>query len=226
MKVYFSVIVVLLGIYVYWFNPLAAPGHVMASGKDHDKDLMEAAVYARRGPIEEVVELKLVKKPLAQRDQVVVRVAYAALNPIDWKEIEGHVVLPMMCSPSKRNWCGISRDGAGTVVGIGPLVSKFKVGDAVVFQSPERAMALGEFSLVNEDYAFHLPAGWSLEKAAAMPTVGATSALSIGSFCRSAELEKGNKTVLVLGGGSATGMVGIYFAKKLGNRVIAVCGTR
>ena len=60
-------------------------------------------------------------------DEVAVQVKFAAVNPIDWKMRDG----VMKIVTGKAFPRGMGMDLSGTVIAVGPDVTRFKVGDAV-----------------------------------------------------------------------------------------------
>jgi NADPH:quinone reductase len=73
------------------------------------------------------LEIAEVPNPEAQADEVMIRVAYAGVNPVDWKIREGMLegLFPHRF-PLILGW-----DAAGTVAAVGPAVTGFQVGDKV-----------------------------------------------------------------------------------------------
>jgi NADPH:quinone reductase-like Zn-dependent oxidoreductase len=92
---------------------------------------MERLEYdAYGGP--EVVHLSAFALPEPQADELVVRVAAASINPMDWKIRSGDMKM-MTGSKFPR---AMGQDFAGTVEAIGSKVSDLKPGDAVVGTVP------------------------------------------------------------------------------------------
>lgn len=154
-----------------------------------------------------------VPRPLS--GEVLLKVRYAALNPADRLLIEGRYPgagqLPLI----------VGRDGAGRVHEA-PAGSRFRAGDeAVVLRSEigiTRQGTLAEYVAAPEDVLAEIPAGWSLQEAAAAPLVYLTAwkALVIQGALKSGE------TVLVTGASGGVGIASVQLSKALGARVIAL----
>ncbi|MEM8859688.1 MAG: alcohol dehydrogenase catalytic domain-containing protein, partial [Chloroflexota bacterium] len=80
----------------------------------------------------DVMSLKEVEKPTIEEDGVLVKVHAASANPLDWHFMRGEPYFMRMVSGLIRPKAKIlGADAAGTVVAIGPNVTRFKEGDAV-----------------------------------------------------------------------------------------------
>ena len=158
-------------------------------------------------------------EPQPKPDQLLVRVSAAAINPFDWKLADGFLgdavpnVLPFV----------LGLDAAGTVVGVGERVTRFKVGDRVFgqfFHTPLGEGTYAEFTVVPETGAVTaLPATVSDETAAALPTAGMTAMALIEAL----DLPAGASLLMV----GATGGVGSFatqLAAGLGLRVLVTAG--
>jgi NADPH:quinone reductase-like Zn-dependent oxidoreductase len=108
-------------------------------------------------------------------------------------------------------------DLAGTVVSVGPSVTKFKPGDEIYTKAPEAYHgAVAEYALADADTTVLKPQSLNFVDAASIPLVGQTS---LESFRLAETLVEGGlkgKTVLVPGALSGTGLVAIQLAKIFG----------
>jgi NADPH2:quinone reductase len=159
--------------------------------------------------------LEDVPTPRPGPGEVLLRVRYAALNPADRLLIEGRYPgagqLPLT----------VGRDGAG-VVHEAQAGGRFRKGEAAVVLRSEigvtRQGTLADFVVVPEDVLAPIPAGWSLQEAAAAPLVYLTAWKALvtqgGLKC--------GETVLVTGASGGVGIAAIQLAKALGARVIAL----
>jgi NADPH:quinone reductase-like Zn-dependent oxidoreductase len=195
-----------------------------------DGETQRAAVFTSRTGIEGV-EIIAVKKPqIKNPNDVLVKIKYAALNPID-NEVLKKFIHPILCVPSPNTYCGVGLEGAGEVVGIGANVTKFSIGTEVVFQSLGGSVA--EYIVLPEINVMSVAKGWS---ALETSTVGAVTFTSYNALVEVCEINsntpslydgsKDRKVVLVIGGGSSCGQTGITIAKSLNKNhlVIATCG--
>jgi NADPH:quinone reductase-like Zn-dependent oxidoreductase len=148
--------------------------------------------------------------PKPQADEILVRVAAASINPVDWKIRQGHLkeMMPLQFPAI------LGRDVAGEVIETGANVQNFKKGDRVL-------------GLINRGYAelvaakasaFALvPEGLDLPDAAALPLVTLTGAQLIEKGVK----PKAGDKVLVAGAFGGVGRTAVYVAKQHGAFVIA-----
>lgn len=113
-------------------------------------------------------------------------------------------------------------EGSGSVVAVGCAVKDFKIGDAAygiafekpLFRGPPAGLA-AEYAVIEEKLLLHKPSHLAFEQVA--PMVGVT-VTAIQAFARGMELSGQRslegKTVFVGGGLSATGSVGVQYAKN------------
>jgi NADPH:quinone reductase-like Zn-dependent oxidoreductase len=153
-------------------------------------------------------------RPQLREDYVLVKPVAVALNPADWK----HAAF------------GIANDGdlmgcdfSGIVEEIGPAVTKsFQKGDEVMgvahgsnAEQPEDG-AFAEYIVAKGDTLMKKPANLSFEKAATL-SLGAITC-GQGLFQKALKLQmpddpvKSKTYVLIYGGSTATGALGIQFA--------------
>ncbi|MEW8437147.1 MAG: NAD(P)-dependent alcohol dehydrogenase [Candidatus Thiodiazotropha taylori] len=173
--------------------------------------------------------IETTKKPLPDRDEILVRLQAAALNYVDLAVIEGiittghHPLIPVA-------------DGAGVVESVGDDVRGFEPGDLVstVYIPPWHAGRyrsdmmpleirpgagltagqLSEYKTFKVNEVMHVPSHLSATEAATLPIAGVTAwnALSYGDI-------KPGQTVLIHGTGGVA-IFGLQFAKLFGARVI------
>jgi NADPH2:quinone reductase len=109
----------------------------------------------------------------------------------------------------------LGQEGAGIVDAVGAGVSEVQVGDQVVYASVQGAYA--EYALVPAARLVQVPAGVSLEQAAALMLQGLTAHyLALSTF----PLKPGD-TALVHAAGGGVGQLLVQIAKRRGARVIA-----
>jgi NADPH:quinone reductase-like Zn-dependent oxidoreductase len=164
-------------------------------------------VHEYGGP--EVLKFEQYPDPVAGQGEVLVRVAAASVNPIDYKRRAGLTkdFYPMQF-PSL-----IGVDMAGTVVKIGPGVEGFSVGDQV-FAMADSTYA--ELCVVKAAVLAKVPKGLDLIQAAALPLVTVT-----GNQLMSATGIKAGQTVLVVGAAGNVGRSALFTARQRGANVIA-----
>jgi NADPH2:quinone reductase len=177
------------------------------------------------------VELQVAPWPVAVAGTVVVKVVAAAANPVDCAVLAGYLEgtwntpLPFV----------VGYDFSGTVVEVGAGVDGFVAGDdvfAVNWGTDHRGHGAGtdgepvggafaEFISISATKLSKKPAGVSHEQAAAVALVGTTAMQALQRIGASS-----NKTVMVLGGSGAVGIVAVQLAKLQGATVIATCSPR
>jgi NADPH2:quinone reductase len=156
--------------------------------------------------------------PTPKEGEVLVRVAAAALNPIDLYVRAGTVAmqLPKPFIPG----C----DLAGAVEARGPGATRFPIGDRVWGSNQGllgRQGTLAEFACVHQDWLYPTPVQVDDASAAAGALTGITAHL--GLFER-AGLRAG-ETVFVNGGTGGVGSMVVQMAKAVGARVVTTVGS-
>ncbi|GAA5086130.1 NADPH:quinone reductase-like Zn-dependent oxidoreductase [Thermocatellispora tengchongensis] len=171
---------------------------------------MKALQYTAYGVRPVVTDIP---KPDPGPGEVLVLVAGAALNPLDVKIGAGHAkdFFPI-AFPSV-----VGTDLAGTVERIGPGVSGWNIGDAVIARTdPISGGAVAEYAAVPVANLAAAPAAVPLDLAAGLATAAGTAWQAVVEM---AELQPG-QTVLVHGGAGGVGGFVIQFARKAGARVV------
>src|SRR5579872_5459744 len=169
---------------------------------------MKAVVVHQYGGAE-VLKFEEYPDPVPGPGEVLVRVAAASVNPIDYKRRAG---LTKDFYPIKFPGL-IGVDIAGTVVKIGPGVKDFSVGDRV-FAMADNTYA--ELCVVNAAVLAKIPTGLDLIQAAALPLATTT-----GNQLLSATGIKVGQTVMVVGAVGSVGRSAVFTAKERGAAVIA-----
>lgn len=166
--------------------------------------------------------------PSLSKDELLVRVRAAGLNPIDYKIAElpyamSRAMISVPASPAM--------DFAGTVVAHGPSIEfPTKVGDSVFGRlDPGRFGALGEYVVAKSSGCASLPAGVSLEHASGVGSVGLAAFASIVPHVPTGLSSSPGAApfrVFINGGSGGTGTFGIQIAKLLGCHVTTSCSAR
>jgi NADPH:quinone reductase-like Zn-dependent oxidoreductase len=170
-------------------------------------DMKAIVVHEYGGP--EVLKFEDYPDPAAGPGEVLVKVAAASVNPIDFKRRAGQTKdFYPLTFPGL-----IGVDISGTVVKIGSGVEGFSVGDQV-FSMADNTYA--ELCVVKADVLAKIPKGLDLINAAAVPLVTVT-----GNQLMSATGIKAGQTVLVAGANGNVGRSAVFTAKSRGATVIA-----
>lgn len=152
--------------------------------------------------------------------QVRIRVAAAAVNPVDVLTRSGAATAAGLLP--EREVTGIGWDVAGTVDALGPEAAGFRPGDAVIGLSdrvPLSLKAQAEYMVLDADAVATLPAGTDLVAAATLPLGGLTAAQALDI----AAAEPGD-TLLVTGAAGVVGGYAVQLAARAGVRVVASAG--
>ncbi|GIG34672.1 oxidoreductase [Cellulomonas pakistanensis] len=159
-------------------------------------------------------------EPHIGADTVVVRVAAAALNPVDaYLRAGGLQGLMDTHFPAVPGW-----DVAGTVVKVGLDTPEFQVGDEIIAYARKDVVqdgTLAEYVAVPVRTAAKKPAGLPFDQAAGLPLAGLTALQSI----RRSGLAEGD-TVLVHAAAGGVGSIAVQLAVHAGARVVGTASER
>lgn len=151
-----------------------------------------------------------VPTPEPDSDQVLVKVAVASINPVDWKLRSG---IYQSFMPLSFPFI-LGSDVAGIVVKAGADASQFQEGQRVMgFVSHSYA----EYLTAKAEILTTIPEGLSTEQAGALPVVVLTGTQLIEDAIK----PKANDEVLITGALGGVGRAAIFAAKQLGVRVLA-----
>jgi NADPH:quinone reductase-like Zn-dependent oxidoreductase len=185
---------------------------------------MKAAVRYRYGS-PDVVQVVDVDRPVPTDDQVLVRVQAASVNRADLHGIHprpGFVRLFIGLRAPRNPRVGI--DVAGVVESVGPVVTRFKPGDAVFADLYSYGGgAFAEYVCVPEQASESMPLGMTFEEAATIPH-SAILALQ-GLRLRSGRTVRPGDRVLIDGASGNVGPFAVQIAKTMGAVVTGVTST-
>jgi NADPH:quinone reductase-like Zn-dependent oxidoreductase len=177
---------------------------------------MRRIQYHRYGGPEEM-HLETYELPAPGRDEIVVRVKAASINPFDWKVRQG----TMKFMTGRRMPRAMGSDFSGVVESVGRKVTHFRVGDEVLGTAPLKPSgAFAETLITKEKLAVKKPATLSHEEAAILPAIGVTAwrALVLKGHL------KPGQTVFINGAYGGVGQAAVYIAKALGASVAGRVG--
>lgn len=183
-----------------------------------------------------VVEPVPVPAPAA--DEVVVRVAAVAVNPVDWVvQGTGPVTYRWLRSPAV-----LGSDVAGEVVAVGSAVTRFRVGDRVFGlatgtdrgRDPMHEGAFQEHTALLERLTAPIPSGVSDVEAAVLPLGASTAAcalfqprhLGLAMPGDEHRAEDSRGVVVVWGGSTSVGMNAVQLARAAGYDVVSTASPR
>jgi len=217
LKRLFSLIVLLIGALVIYAWATGARQDPIETGEPH----MKAVVYTDYGS-PDVLEIRDIKKPVPNDDQVLIRVRAASINPLDWHYIEGtpYIMRAFGVGLRKPKDPRLGVDVAGQIEAVGRNVTQFKPGDEVF---GGRNGAFAEYVCARADRAIALkPSNITFEQAASVPIAAITALQGLRD---KGHLSPGQK-VLINGASGGVGTFAVQIAKSFGAEVTGVCSTR
>ncbi len=168
---------------------------------------MHAVRFHEYGPSDKLV-LDTVPRPAPKSNEVLVKVHFAGVNPVDWKIRSGlykdFMPVPLPFTPGL--------DCSGVVEEVGSEVTNLKKGQAV-FGIASGTYA--EFAAAGAGDVAPKPDSVSFERAAAVPV----GALTAWQAVEDAKVAAG-QTVVVTGAAGGVGLFAVQFARLKGAKVI------
>ena len=160
--------------------------------------------------------LRLAERPVPKPsgNEVLIRIRAAGINRPEVLQRKGLYPPPPGASDIPGLEC------AGEIVAIGEDVTDWRVGDKVC--ALLTGGGYGEFAIADAGSCLPIPAGVTMEEAAALPETMFTVWANVFD---DAKLKAG-ETLLVHGGTSGIGVTALTMAKAFGARVIATAGSR
>jgi NADPH:quinone reductase-like Zn-dependent oxidoreductase len=144
--------------------------------------------------------------------EVLVRVAAAGINPVDWKIREGYMkdFVPFVFPAILGN------ELAGTIEAVGSDVTGLAVGDEV-HGATGLAGAFAEYVVLKAELTVKKPKNLSMAQAAAVPVAAATSVVALNT----GEVGKGTR-ILIHAAAGGVGSVALQLARLRGAEVTAL----
>lgn len=146
----------------------------------------------------QTLALQSVATPKPGAGEVLIKVYAAGVNPVDWKR---QARIPGF-------------DAAGVVDSVGPGVTAFKAGDAVLARVTG---GYAEYAVAPVDETIAKPKGFTFEQAAGVPVAGIAGYRAI----EEAQLAPGQR-VAIIGAAGGSGEVAVQVARARGAKVIAI----
>ncbi|WP_447400340.1 NADP-dependent oxidoreductase [Vibrio harveyi] len=169
----------------------------------------------------EVLAIQTTSTPTPQIGEVLVKVAYSGVNPIDVKTRAG---LGWAAAQNKDNLPWVpGYDISGKVVSCGEDTSRFQEGDEVAgfIGFPIRGGGYSQYVCVPESELSHVPNSVALEAAAVLPLAGQTAAQALSK----ANVTEGDR-VLILAGAGGVGHLAVQIAVATKAEVFTTCSER
>ncbi len=179
--------------------------------------MMKAVYFNEYGDREQMIFGDL-PVPEPGPGEVLIRVAAASVNPVDWKVREGRL---KMFSGRKFPLIPGS-ELSGTVVSAGSKVKDFKQGDRVFAGLSHKGGAYAEYVAANPSKIITIPDELPFIEGSTLAVAGMTA---MQAFTMHYRVKPGDE-VLVNGASGGVGTYAVQIAKILGARVTAVCSEK
>ncbi|MGW7998555.1 NADP-dependent oxidoreductase [Staphylococcus xylosus] len=151
--------------------------------------------------------------PEIKSNEVLVKVAYAAINPLEKLIISGSVKLIQ----DYKMPVTLGNELTGIVTGIGSKVTEYNIGDKIYTRLPsDKIGAFADYVAIDTSAVAKLPTNLNLKTGAAVPLTGLTAYQAI---TEELQAEYG-KTLFIPGGSGSFGQMAVPIAKSLGLKVI------
>lgn len=181
---------------------------------------MKTIIYTKYGS-PDVLQAADVEKPAPQANEVLVKIAAAAVNQADNHILSGMLRYSTGLLKPKHQILG--SDIAGRVAAVGPNVTHFQVGDAVFGDiSAHGRGGFAEYVAVPASALALKPSNVSFAEAAAVPMTAVTALQGLRD---KGQLQPGQQ-VLINGATGGVGTFAVQIARALGGEVTAVGSTR
>jgi NADPH:quinone reductase-like Zn-dependent oxidoreductase/SAM-dependent methyltransferase len=190
----------------------------VAHGPPATGSTMQAIVQDAYGSAD-VLRLASISPPEIAASEVLLRVHAAGLDRGAWHLMTGRpYLLRLVFGIGKPKNPVRGREVAGTVVAVGPAVTRYSAGDEVYGIGRG---TFAEYAAAAEDKLARKPANVTFEQAAVAPVSGLTALQALTDVGR---VKHGDK-VLVIGASGGVGSHAVQLAKGLGAEVTGVCST-
>jgi NADPH:quinone reductase-like Zn-dependent oxidoreductase len=180
---------------------------------------MKAITQHRYGGLD-TLEYETVARPVAAKDEVLIRVQGASINAADWLLMLGEPFVARLAFALRRPKVSTrGRDVAGVIEAVGDNVRRFSVGDEVYAEVDAGSFA--EYTVAQAKRLAHKPSRISFGEAAAVPIAATTALQGVRDV---AKIKPGDK-VLINGASGGVGSFAVQLAKACGAEVTGVCST-
>ena len=194
---------------------LAAAGEVAAQGATMQ------AVVAGAGTI----HVRELPRPIAGPGQVLVKIRYAGVNPVDWKSAGGGADDPTAALAGGVPDTVVAPipgvDASGVIAAVGSGVTGYRMGDAVIVWSQARG-TYAQYVAVSAQTIAHKPDSLSFAEAAGL----AHASLAAWNLLVDQARVRRGQSVLVLGAAGGVGSAAVQIARNAGAQVFATASAR
>ncbi len=191
----------------------------MSSRTQHALRTMKAVTQYRYGGLD-TLEYDTVARPVAAKDEVLIRVHGASINAADWLLMQGEPFIARLAFGLRRPKTPTrGRDVAGVIEAVGDSVRGFSVGDEVYAEVDAGSFA--EYTVAHVKRLAHKPSRIRFDEAAAVPIAGTTALQGMRDV---AKIKRSDR-VLINGASGGVGSFAVQLAKAYGAEVTGVCST-
>lgn len=179
---------------------------------------MKALQIIKYGDLKYGLSINETSKPSISATDILIETKAAALNPIDYKIVNGDLkeMVPLDLPVT------IGYDVSGLIAEKGSEVTGFEIGDSVYARVPQNQMGtVAEFVAVDFKVVSKKPENISFEEAASLPLIGLTSIQALERVGL-----KQNDRVLIHAGSGGVGSFAIQYAKAKGAYVYTTTSTK
>lgn len=174
---------------------------------------MKKVIYNKYGSFDNL-QMSNMDIPSIQTDELLIRVKAVAINPLDWKKLQGELKI----ITGKKFPKGIAFDFSGVIENTGNNITNYKIGEAIFGTlDAMKGEALAEYIVVKKESIYKKPENVSFETAVAILTGGTTATYLLNK----AKVKAGD-SLLINGASGGVGMIALQLAKMKGIRVAAV----
>lgn len=180
---------------------------------------MKAIISEKYGDPENLL-LKEIEIPKPKANEVLIKIHATTINDYDWGASRGKPYLyRLLFGISKPKHPILGMEMSGTVAGLGPEASSFKIGDAVYGDISEYGFGtFAEYVCVNEKAIVQKPEQMTFEEAASLPHA---ALLASQGLIDMGGIQNGQK-ILINGAGGGVGTLGFQIAKEFNAQVTGV----
>ncbi|KAG5567216.1 hypothetical protein RHGRI_002692 [Rhododendron griersonianum] len=196
----------------------------ISGNRNMARKLMHAVQYNSYGGGAAGLKHVEVPIPAPSKDEVLIKVEAASINPFDCK-IQAGVARPIL--PRKFPFIPVN-DVAGEVVEVGSGIKNFKAGDKVVSMLKSTGGGgLAEFCVAKGNRTVPRPPEVSAAEAAGLPIAALTAHMALTQFA-GVKLDGSGpeKNILVTAASGGVGHYAVQLAKLGNTHVTATCGAR
>ncbi|MEN3177112.1 MAG: zinc-binding alcohol dehydrogenase family protein [Gluconobacter cerinus] len=184
---------------------------------------MRAIGYQTPLPIENPASLQDIDlpKPVPTGRDILVEIRAVSVNPVDTK-------VRSSATPDAGQWRVLGWDAAGIVVGTGPDVTNFSVGDEVFYAGAiNRPGTNAQFHLVDERIVGRKPRSLNWAEAAALPLTAITAwEMLFDRLDISRPVPGVTPSILIIGGAGGVSSIAIQLAKVLTDITVIATASR